>query len=97
MNIKISNKLNYIPAIINILWSIIVLFIFIFRIPETSKKTDGGMLIIGVIIISITIFLISLIYIIVDNLYSKTKIYLDMYFAFIPIIILLIAILLLRL
>ena len=97
MNIKISNKLNYIPAIINIIWSLIILFIFIVRVPETSTKPDGGMLIIGIIIISITIFLISLLYIIVVNLYNKTKIYLDLSFTFIPVVILSIAILLLRL
>ena len=96
MNFKISNKLNYIPAIINIIWSLIILFLFI-RIPKTPKYPDGGFLIIAIIIISIIIFLISLIYNIIVNLYNKTKIYLDMYFAFIPIIILLIAITLLRL
>jgi hypothetical protein len=94
MNIKISNKLNYIPAIINIIWSLIILFLFIVRIPESSTKPDGGMLIIGIIIISIIIFIISLIYIFVVNLYNKTKIYLDLYLAFFPVIILLTAILL---
>ena len=97
MKIKISNRLNYIPSIINIFWSLIILFIFIVRIPETSTKPDGGMLIIGIIIISIIIFLLTSLYIIIVNLYQKTKIYLDLYFNFIPVIILLIAILLLRL
>ena len=94
MKIQIRNKLNTLPATINIIWSVILIFLFIFRVPEfeTQKPDGAGILIFGIIIISLFLFISSLLFISLVNLYFKSKIYLDIYFAFIPVILLVIII-----
>lgn len=98
MTIKIVNKINLIPAVVNIFWSILILYQFFFRVPSFDNQHPDGAsyFIVGIIIVSFLIFLGSLIFIRLVNLFKKVKFYSDMYFAFIPIIILL-SIILLRL
>lgn len=90
MTVRINNKFNIVPAIINIVWSIVILFLFIFRVPEfeTQKPEGASMLIFGTILISAFLFIISLIYIAIANFHNKIKIYCDIYFTLIPVIIL---------
>ena len=90
MKFTVKNKLNYVPIVINIIWSLILLFIFIFRVPEFANQRPEGasMLMFGTILISVFLFIVSLIYISIANFYKKIKIYYDLYFAFISVIIL---------
>ena len=92
MKIRILNKLNNIPIIVNLIWSSFILYQFIFCVSEFGKNSpDGaGYFIIGIIIFSILIFISTLIYTLFANFYLKVKIYSDLIFVFIPIIILLI-------
>lgn len=92
MIIRISNRSNIIPIIINFIWTLFILYQFIFRVPEFElEKPDGASyLIFGIIIFTGLVFLGSLIYIIIANLYMKMKIYLDLGYVFIPITVLLI-------
>ena len=96
MKIKTQNDLNSIPVVINVIWSFILLYILIFRVPEFSNQRPEGasMLLFGVILISAFLCIISIIYISIANLYKKVKIYYDLYFAFISVIILTVFILL---
>jgi hypothetical protein len=96
MKFALKNKLNSIPVVINIIWSLILLFILIFRVPEFAKQRPEGasMLLFGTILISAFLFTASVIYIPIANLYKKVKIYYDLYFAFISVIILTVFILL---
>lgn len=86
MNFGISNRINKPIVIFNILWSIIILYVFIFRIPEfENEKPDGASYAItGLLLITFFILIISLISILVANIYNKIRFYLDLHFAFIP-------------
>lgn len=42
MNFGISNRINIPIIVFNILWSIIILFAFIFRIPEFENEIPDG-------------------------------------------------------
>ena len=96
MKIKIINKLNKIPIIVNLIWSSFILYQFIFCASEFGKNSpDGaGYFIIGIIIFSILIFIITFIYTLFSNYYMKFKIFSDVQYIFIPIIILIISLIL---
>lgn len=98
MKLGITNRINVLPIIINVFWSILILFQFIIRVPEFEKQRPDGAshLIFGIIILTGFIFLGSLIYILIANLYMKAKIYSDLIYAFIPLIFLLLIILFFR-
>ncbi len=72
------------------MWSLFILFIFIFRVPEFEKHPPcgAGYLIFGAVMISGLIFIISLLYVLFSNFYMKVKIHSDLIFVFIPIVIL---------
>ena len=95
MRIRISNRNNIIPVSIIIIWSIFLLYQFIFRVPKFEiQKPDGtSYLIFGMVIFTGLILLGTIIYIVISNLFMKTKIYSDLFYAFVPSIILLLIIL----
>jgi len=88
MKIKITNKINSIPIFFNAIWLILLCYIFFHQVPEYQNyRPDGAsMLIFGTLMISIIVFFISIIYIIIANLYIRHKIYSDLGFVFIPVI-----------
>ena len=90
MKIGISNKINIIPVSINIIWSILLLYQFFIRIPEFEMHLPdkASYLIFGMILITGFIFFITLLYILVSNFYNKFKFYSDVYYSFMPILIL---------
>jgi hypothetical protein len=92
MKLRITNNLNKTPVIINLIWSVFILFLFIFRVPEFKNQRPEGAsyLILGTIIITGFIFLVSLIFVVFANLFMKMKIYFDLEYVFIPIILLII-------
>lgn len=92
MKFGISNKINTIPIFINVIWTVIILYDFLVRVPEFEKQRPDGAsyLIFGTIIITGFIFLASLIYVLSANLFMKIKIYFDLEYIFIPILFLLI-------
>ena len=87
MKLKITNSINFIPIFFNGIWLFILAFIFFYRVPEYSNYRPEGasVLIFGTVIMSFFIFICSFIYMIVANLYTKHKIYADMFYALIPI------------
>jgi hypothetical protein len=95
MRIRVSNRINIIPVSINIIWSIFLLYQFIFRVPqfETEKPDGASHLIFGMIVFTGLILLVTIIYMVISNLFMKTKIYTDLFYAFVPSIILLLIIL----
>jgi hypothetical protein len=95
MRIKVSNRNNIIPVSINIIWSVFLLYQFIFRVPQFQiQKPDGASyLIFGLLIFTGLILLGTIIYILISNLFMKRKIYTDIFYAFVPSIILLLFIL----
>jgi hypothetical protein len=88
MRIKIINKINSIPIFFNAIWLVLLCYIFFHQVPEYGnyKPEGASTLIFGTIVVSFFIFFISLIYILIANIYIKHKIYTDMYYVFIPII-----------
>jgi hypothetical protein len=88
--VKIQNKWNKIPIAINMIWVLIILFTFIFKVPEFEKAVPDGAsyLITGIVLLTICLFVISLIYMLISNRCMKIKIYYDLIYLFIPIIIL---------
>lgn len=95
MRIRISNRNNIIPVWISIIWAVFLLYQFIFRIPqfETQKPDGASYLIFGMVIFTGLILLGTIIYIVISNLFIKTKIYSDIIYAFIPSILLFLIIL----
>ena len=95
MRIRVSNRINIIPVSINIIWSIFLLYQFIFRVPQFEmEKPDGAShLIFGMLVFTGLILLVTIIYMVISNLFMKTKIYSDLFYAFVPSIILLLIIL----
>ena len=95
MRIRVSNRNNTIPVSINIIWSIFLLYQFVFRVPQFEmEKPDGASyLIFGMLIFTGLILLGTIIYMVISNLFMKTKIYSDLFYAFVPSIILLLIIL----
>ncbi len=92
MKLRITNKLNKIPVIISLIWSVFIFYQFIFRVPEFENQRPEGAshFIFATIILTGLIFLVSLIYLVIANLFMKMKIYLDLGYVFIPIILLII-------
>ena len=97
MKFGILNKVNRIPAVINVLWSIFIAYQFIFRVPSFDNQHPDGAsyFIVGIIIITGIVFLGSFIFIVLANILNKVKFYSDLHFVFIPIV-LLVTIILLR-
>ena len=91
MRIRISNRINIIPVSISIIWAVFLFYQFIFRVPQFEiQKPDGASnLIFGMVIFTGLILLGTIIYIMISNLFIKTKIYSDIIYAFIPSILLL--------
>lgn len=87
MRLIITNKINFIPIFFNGIWLFLLAFIFFYRVPEYSNNKPEGAstLIFGTVMLSFFIFICSLIYMITANLYTKHKIYADMFYALIPI------------
>lgn len=96
MVVKIKNNINIFPIFINGIWSLILVFLFIFRVSDFEKQRPEGasMLVFGTILITGLLFIISVIYIFIANFFKHFKLYYDLGFVFIPIIILTIFILL---
>ena len=90
MKLGISNRINTIPVIINVIWALFILYQFLFRVPNHDNQDfehDGGF-VFAAIILTALISVGSLIYILIANAYMKVKIYYDLYFPFIPALIL---------
>lgn len=96
MKFGILNKINIVPAVINVLWSIFIAYQFIFRVPTfDNQRPDGAsFFIVGIIMMTGIVFLGSIIFIVLANILNEVKFYSDLHFAFIPIAILLTIILL---
>ena len=90
MKIGISNKKNIVPIIINMIWTLFVLWQFLITVPKFELQGPDGAsyMILGLIFISGLIFFSSLVYILISNLYMKVKMYSDLVFVFIPIVVL---------
>lgn len=88
MKVKIVNKINSIPIFFNAIWLILLCYIYFHQVPEYENyKTHGAsVLIFGSVGVSFFIFFISLIYILIANLYMKHKVYVDMFYVIIPVI-----------
>lgn len=96
MRFGLLNKLNIVPAVINVLWSFFIAYQFIIRVPTFDNQGPDGasFFIVGIIMMTGIVFLGSIIFIVLANVFNKIKFYSDLYFAFIPIAILLTIILL---
>jgi len=92
----IKNKLNIIPIAVNALWTLFVLYYFLFRIQAITLKTafEGGLMVLGLPLLSIAIFLFFLALVAGLNLYSQKKFYCDFIFISGPFSILLVTFLL---
>jgi hypothetical protein len=86
MSFGVSNRLNKPIAIINVFWCLLLLYQFFFRIPEfENERPDGASyLITGLLLLTFFILLISVISILMVNIYVKIRFYTDLHFALIP-------------
>jgi hypothetical protein len=97
MLIKIvSNRTNLIPALISIFWSFFVVLQFFTSIPnldQNNKLEGSGMFIIGLLILSIIVCVLTLLWIIISNIINKIKFYIDIQYSLMILLIWTIAIL----
>lgn len=94
MDKLLKNPKNLFPVIINVLWCLFVVLQFFTTVPnlDQNNRYDGsGMFIIGLLLLSSIVFLISLIWIIISNIMCKVKFYLDIQYCFIIFLVLLVA------
>ncbi len=80
----VSNQKNLIPVKISLIWSFLVILQFLTSIPKldkTNKIEGSGMFIIGLLMISFIIFLITFFWIIISNILNKHKFYIDVHYS----------------
>jgi hypothetical protein len=96
MNLKIvKNNFNLMPAIISVAWCFFIVFQFFTTIPDLDKnnKYEGAStFIMGLILFSMFLFAISLIWIVVSNVFNKIKFYVDIHYSFLILAVLIVVI-----
>lgn len=91
----VSNSNNLAPAIISVLWSFFIIFQFFTTIPNldrTNKVEGSGMFMIGLLLISLIVFIGTLFWIIISNFINKKRFYIDIQFSLMILIVWVIAI-----
>lgn len=86
----VSNRNNLIPVIASVLWSIFIIFQFLTTVKtldKTNRVEGSSMFIIGLLMFSSIIFLLTLLWIIISNVINKVKFYIDIQYSFMILII----------
>jgi len=90
LNKLVKNQNNLTPVIISIIWCLFTIFQFFTTVPEldqNNRHEGSSMFILGLIMLSIIVFFLTLFWIIISNLISKMSFYVDTQYSLMIIII----------
>lgn len=87
---KIQNKINIIPITLYFIWSLYVLYFYLFRINSFANQTPcgAGYLMIGLPVFTIIFTLFTLVIILILNKMHKKKYYVDFEYILVPFLLL---------